>query len=964
MDPTTIIEVINWIAPPICRYWKYHRKFNEILSSLESMREDLSIRMENIELRLNGELRYHKVPNKEVESWLRKAKKIIEEIQRIEDKFSKGNYFLRGWRGKLVDEKIQEVKGVYDQGVFLDGLVIDAPDDIGLPLPTSEMVGEVSVKEKIWKHLIGDEVRKIGVCGMGGVGKTTIMKHIHNQLLEERNKFDKVIWATISKEYDVVKLQQDIATALGEDLSKQNDITTRAAVLQKMLKGIKRYVLILDDVWKKISLEEVGIPEPAVMDGCKLVLTTRSTEVARSMGCEVIKVEPLSEMEAFNLFLSKVGFELLHVPTLQSTLKLIVKQCGGLPLAIVTLASSMKGERDVHIWGNALNELKVRIGSVEDMVDEVLESLKFSYDRLRDPKIKHCFLCCALYPEDFAIDKEELIEYWIVEGFIDELESREAMYNKGHANLKRLEENCLLESADDEKRVKMHDLVRDMALYITSQSPRYLVKAGMQLRKLPTEHEWTEDLQKVSLMRNYIYKFRLDMTLPKFTALSTLLLQDNKKLREIDDSVFTLMIELKVLNLSGCESLRNLPNSISGLVKLTALLLNRCCNLQHVPSLAKLGALKKLDLGWTGITAIPDGLEMLVHLRYLDLNARFMNEMPGGILPKLFRLQYLRLDNAVAEAEEVSRLSKLECLGIRFRNLQEDHIYFSLKQQRCLNYYSFNSVGLDYFFIEGRRGKAVGIGGLTNFGDSIKIPTDIQTLFIDRCDDLRSVSDISSLKDATDWRECWIYQCKQMEYFCYLSSHTTAFQTLEYLFVECLDNLIAIVGEEIDGAPGIFSCLKTFQIGNCPKLKRLFPPKLLRNLQNLEEIEVWSCSGLVEIVEASSDEEEEDKEASKNSVKLSLPNLRSIVLRFLPELRSFCKSCYAIHCDSLRSIYIEGCPKLKTISPLFPQPDNGQPFPPASLERLRVRPKEWWNSLEWDHPNTKNVLERFLEYSS
>ncbi|KAJ0102317.1 hypothetical protein Patl1_04572 [Pistacia atlantica] len=387
----------------------------------------------------------------------------------------------------------------------------------------------------------------------------------------------------------------------------------------------------------------------------------------------------------------------------------------------------------------------------------------------------------------------------------------------------------------------MHDLVRDMALYITSQGPRYLVKAGMQLRELPTEHEWTEDLQKVSLMLNNISKFHLDMTLPKFTALSTLLLQYNGYLEEIDDSVFTLMTELKVLDLSNCGNIRNLPNSISGLVKLTALLLNGCGNLEHVPSLAKLGALKKLDLGYTGITAIPDGLEMLVHLRYLDLFAHRIKEMPGGILPKLFRLQYLRLDNAVAEAEEVSRLSKLECLG------------------------------LGDYFLEGRRGKAVGIGGLTDFGDSIEIPTDIQTLFIDRCDDLRSVSDISSLKDATDWRECWIYQCKQMEYYC-LSSHTTALQTLQGLYLWHLDNLIAILGEEIDRAksalptpitPGIFSCLKKVSIDCCPKLKRLFPTKLLRNLQNLEDIDVSSCSGLVEIIAASSDEEEEDKEAKR-----------------------------------------------------------------------------------------------------
>ncbi|KAJ0074627.1 hypothetical protein Patl1_37571 [Pistacia atlantica] len=152
---------------------------------------------------------------------------------------------------------------------------------------------------------------------------------------------------------------------------------------------------------------------------------------------------------------------------------------------------------------------------------------------------------------------------------------------------------------------------------------------------------------------------------------------------------------------------------------------------------------------------------MLVHLRYLDLNARFMKEMPGGILPKLFRLQYLR----------TGRL-------------------FS------------------------RREKAVGIRGLTNFGDSIKIPTDIKKLVIQSCDDLRRVSDISSLKDATDWRTCWIHSCKQIECFYYLSSYTTALQTLQYPALHNLDNLIAILGEEIDGAkstlptpitPGIFS---------------------------------------------------------------------------------------------------------------------------------------------------------------
>ncbi|XP_031266682.1 probable disease resistance protein At4g27220 [Pistacia vera] len=874
-DPAAIIEVINWIAPPGCRYWKYHRKFNEFLSTLERERQDLSNRMETIQQRLNGELRYHKVTNKEVESWLRK----------IEDKFRKGNYFLRGWRGKHVDEKIQEVKRVYDQGVFPAGLVIDAPDDIGLPLPTLEMVGEDSVKEFFLKHLMGDKVRKIGVCGMVGVGKTTITKHIHNQLLKERNKFGKVIWATVSKEYVIVKLQQDIATALGEDLSKHNDITMRAAVLQEMLKGKKKYMLILDDVWKPISLEQVGIPEPTLMDGIR--------EMPDGILPKLLRLQYLRLDNA--------------VAEAEEVSRLSKLECLGIRFR--NLQELKKGKSGRNWWTDKLESSLLKKVSIDGC-----------------PKLKR------LFPPKLLRNLQNLEEIevsWcsglveIVEASSDEEEEdKEASKNSFKPSLPNLRSITLCDLPD----------------------LRSFCKSCYAIH--------CDSLRSICIVR-----------CPKLKTISPLFPQPDNGQPFPPAS----LENLTVYPIECWNSLEwdhpNTKNVLERFPQSTAIV-----NFLYVPSLAKLGALKKLDLGQTSITAIPDGLEMLVHLRYLDLYANGIKEMPGGILPKLFRLQYLRLDNAVAEVEEVSRLSKLECLGIRFRNLQEYHIYFSLKQQRCLNYYSFNSVGMGDYILEGRREKAVGIRGLTNFGDSIKIPTDIKKLVIQRCDDLRRVSDISSLKDATDWRTCWIHSCKQIECFYYLSSYRTALQTLQYLALHKLDNLISILGEEIDGArsalptpitPGIFFCLKKVSIEGCPKLKRLFPPKLLRNLQNLEDIHVTQCLGLVEIVIASSDEEE-GKEASKNSIKLSLPNLRSIFLQYLPELRSFCKSCYAIHCDSLRSIYIEGCPKLKTISPLFPQPDNGQPFRPASLERLIVGPKERWNSLEWDHPNTKNVLEPFL----
>ncbi|XP_052880984.1 disease resistance protein At4g27190-like [Gossypium arboreum] len=232
-------------------------------------------------------------------------------------------------------------------------------------------------------------------------------------------------------------------------------------------------------MWDKVSLEEVGILKPSGGNGCKLVLTT--VEACRKyMGCKVIKVKPFEE-EALILFLNKVGPNIVQSPTIMPTLKLVVKECAGLPLTIVVVAGTMKGEYNPRIWKNALKDLKERIGKVEGVEAEVIERLKFSFDHLKDEKVKDCFLYCALYPEDFEIRKVELIECWIDEIFIDEMDTRQQMEDKGLTILKRLEDNCLLENITTKfglPGIKMHDAVRDMALSITRMYPQYMIQAG------------------------------------------------------------------------------------------------------------------------------------------------------------------------------------------------------------------------------------------------------------------------------------------------------------------------------------------------------------------------------------------------------------------------------------------------------------------------------------------------------
>ncbi|XP_052880885.1 probable disease resistance protein At4g27220 [Gossypium arboreum] len=624
VDPC--VSIANCLGPPVCKYLKYHRKVNDYVTNYGKIRDELNCKMEDIELQLKAELlpSSGKIPKQGVENWLKDAKEMIAEAQDVENKVRNGRYLYRAWNGKLVDEKTREMKEFLDKAPNAsEGLALDGRSS-GLPLPTSELVGEKAVRDEIWTCLMQEEVSKIGVWGWA-VGKTTIMKHIHNDLLKEQ-RFERVIWVTISKEFNVMKVQDDIASSLKlkEGLAIEGDKLRRAAILLEMLNKVGKHVLILDNVWMK-SLEEVGIPEPSGSNGCKLVLTTRSEHVCKYMGCTVIKVKPLSEQQALTLFLSKVGPNIVQNQTLMPILRLVVKECAGLPLTIVVVAGTLKGEEDPLIWKNALRELKERIEKLEGVEAKVIERLKFSFDHLKDEKVKYCFLHCALYPEDYEIKKDELIECWIEEGFIDDMGTRQEMKDKGHVILKKLEDNCLLENGSS-GFVKMHDAVRDMALSITRMNPRYMIQAGLQLEELPEKEQWSSDIEKVSLMCNFISEISIDVLPTKCQLLTTLLLQNNP-IKKISISFFTNMPCLSVLNLSSTK-IESLPNSISELKNLTTLLLWGCYELRDLPCLSMLQELKKLDLRWTKIEEVPEGMDMLIKLRYIDLGVRTLKEIP------------------------------------------------------------------------------------------------------------------------------------------------------------------------------------------------------------------------------------------------------------------------------------------------------------------------------------------------
>ncbi|GLT31103.1 hypothetical protein SLA2020_058650 [Shorea laevis] len=958
-----IMELVKCLGRSACTCLNYHLNFDEVVSELRREWGILNSQKEDINSIVETEVLWGKEVKHEVQGWLERVEEINKEVQAIQEKIQRVKWYSRGCLGKLVCKKIEVVKKIHEQGCFPNGLVVNRPLTRGVIMSNDNPVGEDSAKEKIWGYLVGNEVRKIGVCGLGGVGKTTIMKHINDELVKEA-KFDKVIWVTVSYPLDVIKLQENIArTIAGDDkqrLPGGEDKERRAAELKSVM-GRVRHVLILDDVWEVFSLIEVGIPEPTIHNGSKIVITSRSIDVCQKMGCEIVKVEPLSFQESLNLFLDKVGRHVLQLPNLEGILKLIVEECGGLPLAIVVLAESMKGEDDIEVWKNASNELREQVKSVTGSDEKMFKRLRFSYDRLNNSEIQNCFLYCSLLPEDYPFQRKELIEGWIDEGLIDGFASRKTTYDRGHAYLNRLVKNCLLEKTVDwhgDDAFKMHDVLRDMAIKSIGPEFGYMVKAAMKLTDVPNEHGWGNDLKKVSLMGNNISKIPLELS-PKCPTLSTLILSNNQNLSEIPGSFFEGMPELKVLDLSG-TSIETLPNSISNLEKLSSMRLRWCYKLRHLPSLAKLTALKKLDLKDSAIEVVPQGMEKLISLEYLDLSdCDSLEEIPMGMLSNLSNLQYLLVyEELRIKGEEVARLSKLETFEGGFNDIQGYNYFVKSQDFQTLANYTIGVGGRFYGRLTSQKKSVVRIINCDSGEECIVFPDNLQELEIEEHRNMRSsLNKAALLEKATELSYCGIRYCVDMECVVDLdSSSYPVLDKLEKLYLRGLPKLSVLVRVEgVATPPHVFFNLKTLWIGDCSGMRKLLPLELLQSFQNLEEINVNRCKQMEEIIASS------DSDVSPD--KFTLPKLRRLFLRYLPQLKSIYSAKGLMVCDSIEEIQIWKCQELKRMPVQLPLLDNGQPSPPPCLKEIKMdeESKDWWESVEWDH---KNLLQPFLKYSS
>ncbi|KAH7522691.1 hypothetical protein FEM48_Zijuj07G0165500 [Ziziphus jujuba var. spinosa] len=450
------------------------RKLKRKCDKLEDRAEDVKEKLKYAEGLLLKKRR------KVVEKWMVNVASIKNEVQQMGQKVRERSWFSLLKLERKMKRLTEEVTDLDQQGQFPDGLTFGHGNQ-PTELITTNLIGQTFQQHKnmIWEWLGRDNVSKIGVYGMGGVGKTTLFTHIHNELLAHPDF--TVSWMTVSQNFSIRKLQSDIAKQIGLELENGDDERQRAANLAPSLRNMKNFVLILDDVRQDFEpYLEVGIP--LGRNECKLILTSRSSDVCDKIGCEAkIKVGELSEEEAWELFTHKLEHRGALSAEIEDTARSLTKKCSGLPLGIITMAGSMKGKEDII--------------------------------------------------------EETLIEHFIDEGFVDGLRSRQAELDRGHTVLKKLENVCLLEAGKkydekekEKKYVKMHDLVRVMAIQIARENFQFCVEAGEQLKDIPGEEKWAEDLRKVSLMDNLLLQIPSSIS-PKCPRLTTLMLNDSFDLK-------------------------------------------------------------------------------------------------------------------------------------------------------------------------------------------------------------------------------------------------------------------------------------------------------------------------------------------------------------------------------------------------------------------------------------------------
>ncbi|QHO08754.1 TMV resistance protein N-like [Arachis hypogaea] len=507
-----------------------------------------------------------------------------------------------------------------------------------LPSSMKNLVGIESRVEQVIT-LIGlglNDVRFIGIWGMGGMGKTTIARAVFEII---RSRFEVTCFLADVREHcekkDITHIQKQLLDQMKIRSNFVHNKYDGRTIIQNSLR-LKKVLLVLDDVNHGKQLEYLAGEQAWFGPGSRIIITTRDFHLLRKDKLhETYNVEGLVESEALNLF----SLEAFNLPKpseefLDLSIE-VVKYSGGLPLALKVLGSYLNG-RPMAVWHSAIEKIKKSSHS------EIIDTLKISYEGLDDME-KNIFLDIACF---FKGDPQYYVRKILEEcGYQAEI-GLDSLIKRSLVTIKY-------------NQLGMHDLLEEMGKQIVIQkSPNDACKRSRlwcleDVEFVLTQKKKTKATRGIVIHKKYSETEvnQRDLSFSKMCRLKLLIL-DGVKAPILCDIPCTLKVfrwrncplktlpltdhqryELVEINLSWSKIVR-LWDGKKVLEKLEHLNLSECKQLKQTPDLSGAPNLKTLDLGGCErLETLGDKLEMSslerLHLSYCS-SLRRLPDLSGA----------------------------------------------------------------------------------------------------------------------------------------------------------------------------------------------------------------------------------------------------------------------------------------------------------------------------------------------
>ncbi|KAB2006680.1 hypothetical protein ERO13_D11G326000v2 [Gossypium hirsutum] len=1001
----------------VCRYRRMVSVFEKKVETLKDKRDGVLLDVDAAEK--NGENIYP-----EVNLWLAKADKMtdseLKEVKGLENEANNKcfiglcpNFKARYRLSKKAEEEAAAVDELLQQGGFDKVSYRDVPRPI-LFVPPKDFEDFDSRRlmfNNIMEAVKDPNVNIIGVHGMPGVGKTTLVREVVRQVKEDK-LFDSVVMAVVTHTPDVQKIQDQIADMLGLKFEEQSMIGRASRLCQRLMK--ENILVVLDDIWAKLDLMEVGIPLGDEDQGCTILLTSRDLNVLlKDMDAKKnFPIGVLEHEEAWHFFKNIMGdgvesSDLLPIATE------VAKKCGGLPIAIRTLATFLKNEPP-FVWEDALRQLsKPSSSNFKGVPATVYSTIEWSYDRLQSEEHKQTFLLCCVMGHNASLDL--LLVFAMGLGLFRGVSTIKETRNKLLTVVSHLKASCLLLDGCTNLHFDMHDLISDVAKSIASKgNPVFDLRRKHDLNDWPDDETMKECDKIVCIGMSELPD---QLKCPKLTFLC---MGSEDPRMKIPTTFFKETKNLKVVYLAGIS----LPSSISLLGNLRVLRLVNCV-LGDIALIGELKNLEILNIVSSDIEMLPKEIGQLTKLKRLDLRGcSKLKRIPPGVLCKLSRLEELYMDISfvewVAEGHsslqsnsslaELKALSCLTALEIHISNAKIIPKDFSFeKLQRYIifigeaSHWDWNWGWVNEYSRTLKLNLQTSISFLNN--EVRVLLKKAENLYIDEVKGVEIL--LHELEVGNYFQKLKNLHIQNGEMVQYILKESDAVQKIEFLQLESLTlqglpNLISFCSKN-EGSTSIslqdialfkqkilFPKLEKLKLSSisieriwspqafcstqnltsliikgCANLKNVLSDSMAEYLQHLKCLEISDCKCIQEIIST----DKMIQETFKSRTLIRFPGLNLLKLKGLQKLIGFCHEDHTVEFPVLTVLEIENCPEFKgfihdstkkdipTHGVLF---NNKVAFPNLeriTISRLRNAKRIWYNQL---HTNSFSMLKELI----